>query len=82
MMPLFNTPHSQLVRFDKNTHGTDYIVGDIHGHYERLMSQLGELNFDFACDRLFCVGDLIDRGPDSSKAVSYTHLTLPTTPYV
>jgi serine/threonine protein phosphatase 1 len=70
MMPLVNTLHSRLVSFEKNAHGTDYIVGDIHGHYERLMSQLSELNFDFACDRLFCVGDLIDRGPDSGKVLA------------
>lgn len=70
MMPLLHSPHSQLVYFDKNSAGTDYIVGDIHGHYERLMSQLNELNFDFNNDRLFCVGDLIDRGPDSPKVLS------------
>lgn len=70
MMPLLHTPHSQLVRFDKNPSGTDYIVGDIHGHYERLMSQLAELDFDFSNDRLFCVGDLIDRGPDSPKVLA------------
>lgn len=70
MMPLANTPHSRLVTFTKNSQGKDYIVGDIHGHYDRLMSQLHELNFDFSCDRLFCVGDLIDRGPDSAKVLA------------
>lgn len=70
MMPLAHSPHSQLVCFDKNTQGTDYIVGDIHGHYERLMAQLNDMGFDFSCDRLFCVGDLIDRGPDSAKILA------------
>jgi serine/threonine protein phosphatase 1 len=70
MMSLENTPHSQLGTFTKNTSGTDYIVGDVHGHHERLMSQLDELGFDFENDRLFCVGDVIDRGPDSPKMLA------------
>lgn len=69
-MQLKNTVHSQLVSFTKNTRGTDYVVGDIHGHYTRLMSQLEVLGFDFEKDRLFCVGDLIDRGPDSAKVLA------------
>jgi|TARA_B110000008_G_scaffold6055_1_gene5938 serine/threonine protein phosphatase 1 len=70
MMPLIHTPHSALMTFSKNEVGTDYIVGDIHGHYDRLMSQLTETGFDFNADRLFCVGDLIDRGPDSPKMLA------------
>jgi len=69
MMPLANTPHSKLLCFDKNTAGTDYIVGDIHGHYDRLMNQLSAVDFNSDCDRLFCVGDLIDRGPDSPRVL-------------
>lgn len=67
MMLLENTPHSTLIKFAKNTAGSDYVVGDVHGHYERLLSRLTEVGFDFNVDRLFCVGDLIDRGPDSAK---------------
>jgi serine/threonine protein phosphatase 1 len=69
-MQLFNTPHSELVCFAKNTTGTDYIIGDIHGQYSRLMSLLEDRGFDFEHDRLFCVGDLIDRGPDSAKVLA------------
>lgn len=69
MKPLENAPCSKLVSFAKNTLGTDYIIGDIHGHYERLMQHLTEQGFDFSVDRLFCVGDLIDRGPDSAKVI-------------
>lgn len=69
-MQLTNTLHSELVCLSKNLNGTDYIVGDIHGHYSRLMSTLTELCFDFENDRLFCVGDLIDRGPDSAKVLA------------
>lgn len=56
--------------FSKNTQGTDYFVGDIHGQYSKLMNQLKELNFDFQKDRLFSVGDIIDRGPESFECLS------------
>lgn len=55
--------------FKKNSIGSDYIIGDIHGQYNKLMSQLDSVNFNFNQDRLFCVGDLIDRGSDSVKVV-------------
>lgn len=49
--------------------GSDYrnifVVGDIHGCYNRLMSQLSELKFDQIKDLVVSVGDLIDRGPQS-----------------
>jgi serine/threonine protein phosphatase 1 len=69
MMQLENTSYSKLVTFTKNTLGDDYIVGDIHGHYDRLMEHLDKHKFDFSVDRLFCVGDLIDRGPSSAKMI-------------
>jgi serine/threonine protein phosphatase 1 len=48
-----------------NRIGQDYVCGDLHGHRQVLMEKLDELRFDFPKDRLFCTGDLIDRGPDS-----------------
>lgn len=69
-MQLVNSTHSQLVSFSKNTTGTDYVIGDIHGHHSRLMETLSRINFDFENDRLFCVGDLIDRGPESGKVLN------------
>ena len=56
---------TMLERCAVNRAGTDYVVGDIHGCYGLLQAALERLDFDTACDRLFCVGDLIDRGPDS-----------------
>jgi serine/threonine protein phosphatase 1 len=69
MMQLDNTSYSKLITFTKNTLGDDYIIGDIHGHYDRLMEHLDKHKFDFNVDRLFCVGDLIDRGPESAKVI-------------
>jgi serine/threonine protein phosphatase 1 len=57
--------------FEKNTQGTDYIVGDIHGCFEQLATELVKIDFDSTVDRLFSVGDLVDRGPDSIKALEW-----------
>lgn len=48
-----------------NTVGRDFIVGDLHGCLDLLHIELDRLAFDRAVDRLFSVGDLTDRGPDS-----------------
>ncbi len=50
---------------DKNEHGRDFVVGDIHGHFDLLMEELSYEGFDPKQDRVFSVGDLIDRGPAS-----------------
>ena len=57
----------RVVRFERNLVGRDFVVGDIHGCYDLLMDKLKEVAFDFDKDRLFSVGDLVDRGPDSFK---------------
>ncbi|WP_163558622.1 metallophosphoesterase [Halomonas sp. NO4] len=49
----------------ENRHGRDFVVGDIHGEYRLLEQALCRVDFQAARDRLFAVGDLIDRGPDS-----------------
>lgn len=57
--------------FDINRHGRDFIAGDIHGEFSVLEEALVQLNFDEQTDRLFCVGDLIDRGAHSSRIVEF-----------
>jgi len=52
-----------------NNKGIDYIIGDIHGCYDKLFDKLEGINFDFSKDRLFSVGDLVDRGPSSKMIV-------------
>ncbi|MCC5859470.1 MAG: metallophosphoesterase [Ectothiorhodospiraceae bacterium] len=48
-----------------NTQGRDFVVGDLHGCRRELDQALDAVRFDRAIDRLFSVGDLVDRGPDS-----------------
>ncbi|WP_256576341.1 metallophosphoesterase [Pseudomonas sp. KK4] len=42
-------------------------MGDIHGHFELLRSLISQVKFDTTRDRIFSVGDLIDRGPNSAQ---------------
>lgn len=55
----------------KNNKGRDFVCGDIHGCFELLEEKLAEVNFNPLRDRLFSVGDIIDRGMDSIKALQY-----------
>lgn len=43
----------------------DYAIGDIHGCLDKAWRLLEVLRYDPATDRLICLGDYIDRGPDS-----------------
>lgn len=58
-----------IQRFTANTKGRDYIVGDIHGHHTKLLAALERVRFSSDVDRLFCLGDLVDRGPDSAAVL-------------
>ena len=55
------------VRLERNDKGRDFVVGDVHGHFETLRHALAELRVD-EHDRVFSLGDLVDRGPDSFQA--------------
>lgn len=57
--------------FTKNKVGRDLIVGDIHGHFSKLQKALDAIGFDENRDRLFSVGDLVDRGPESDQAMEW-----------
>jgi serine/threonine protein phosphatase 1 len=56
---------------ERNTAGRDFAVGDIHGHFTRLQEALDRVGFDTAVDRLFSVGDLVDRGPESKRSLDW-----------
>lgn len=63
--------NSHFQHVDANPLGRDLAVGDIHGHFVRLQRDLDAWGFDPARDRLFCVGDLVDRGPHSAQALEW-----------
>lgn len=58
-------------RLHANKVGRDFVVGDIHGCYSKLSAELDRLRFDRGVDRLFSVGDLVDRGPESAAVVDW-----------
>ena len=60
-----------VARFPRNGSGRDFVVGDIHGMFAHLRSLLDEVGFDPDTDRLFSVGDLVDRGPNSASALEW-----------
>jgi serine/threonine protein phosphatase 1 len=46
------------------------IIGDVHGHYEGLMTLLDAIA-PTSDDKVYFLGDLIDRGPQSSQVVNF-----------
>ena len=51
----------------------DYAVGDLQGCLEPLKCLLEHVSFDPARDRLWLVGDLVNRGPQSLQTLRYLH---------
>jgi len=65
---------NKVIRVARNTKGRDLAVGDVHGHFSRLRQALDAVDFDPARDRLFSVGDLVDRGPESHEVLGWLAL--------
>ena len=55
--------------YNVNRIGRDFIIGDIHGMYNEFIDILKKLKFDYSKDRFFSVGDIIDRGENSSLLI-------------
>lgn len=70
---LWKPPYSVL-RLPGNAQGRDFVVGDIHGCLSQFTQLLDVVNFDETHDRVFSVGDLIDRGPHSRECLDLLRL--------
>ncbi len=46
-----------------------YVIGDVHGCYNELISLLNKINFDIWKDKVIFVGDLVGRGPEPAKVL-------------
>jgi serine/threonine protein phosphatase 1 len=68
-MQNFLAEQPKVSRHAANTAGRDFIVGDLHGCRSMLDALLAQVQFDTETDRLFAVGDLIDRGDDSQACL-------------
>jgi len=60
---------SILRTFSVNAQGRDFVIGDLHGSYKHLQRMLLGINFNKEVDRLFSVGDLIDRGKNNLECL-------------
>ncbi|MDE2979234.1 MAG: symmetrical bis(5'-nucleosyl)-tetraphosphatase [Acidobacteriota bacterium] len=48
-----------------------WAIGDVHGCFRTLRALLGRMDLDVRTDRLWMVGDLVNRGPRSLKALRW-----------
>lgn len=47
-----------------------FVIGDIHGEYEQLKELLTKMNFGEQ-DKLYVLGDVVDRGPEPIRALQF-----------
>lgn len=63
-----------VARFQKNTKGRDFVMGDVHGAYQLVWEGMKAVQFDKEKDRLFVPGDLINRGEESLRCARFLQM--------
>lgn len=61
--------HPDILVLEENTRGEDIVIGDVHGNAPLLEKLIKENLLANPDNRLFIVGDLVDRGVDSPGVV-------------
>lgn len=71
IIDIMNEASDRFVAFHPwNDTGRDFVVGDLHGCTDALRYLLAQVRFHGAHDRLFSVGDLVDRGEHPVEALT------------
>lgn len=70
----YNDPYNTVMRMPLNTQGRDFVVGDLHGSVDLIHKAMKKVAFDENRDRLFLIGDLVDRGPKPVETVALLNL--------
>jgi len=67
---LFESPYQECLSFQLEKNERCFIVGDIHGHFDKLLSGIKE-NGITDNDILICNGDMINRNLDTPKVLDF-----------
>ncbi len=51
--------------------GRTFVCGDIHGSFSCVERFLKEIGFNKEKDRFICAGDMVDRGPENEKVLTF-----------
>lgn len=66
--------NSLFRRFKANRKGFDWVFPDQHGNLDRFHQALDFVNFNPKYDRVFIVGDIVNRGPHSEEMLDELHM--------
>lgn len=59
----------EIHHYGKNEKGRDFVCSDLHGMLRKFYEACDRVSFDPSKDRIFCCGDLGDRGDESERCL-------------